>query len=222
MDEETKRCPFCGESILAVAMKCKHCGSMLAEPPPQQQTYAPPPQGYAMPPGAYVVQGQPAPVPPAKTSGCAWAALVILLVGGACFVMSAVGRERRASQPGQVAGGETRQYVAESCSQVVHIFGSRSGLTELQQTDRWSQYDGRWVRWTARAGSVSQTFGTISMQFRCGGESLLLDGTASFVDSARPQLMQVHEGDSVGFEGRLIDHGRLLGLHIADATITSR
>lgn len=31
MGDETKRCRFCGEEILAIAIKCKHCGSMLAE-----------------------------------------------------------------------------------------------------------------------------------------------------------------------------------------------
>jgi len=29
MAEDTKKCPFCGEDILQVAIKCKHCGSML-------------------------------------------------------------------------------------------------------------------------------------------------------------------------------------------------
>lgn len=29
MEKETKRCPYCGEVILAVAQKCKHCGEWL-------------------------------------------------------------------------------------------------------------------------------------------------------------------------------------------------
>src|SRR6266571_6972131 len=33
MSEPTKRCSFCGEEILAVAIKCKHCGSMLSDLP---------------------------------------------------------------------------------------------------------------------------------------------------------------------------------------------
>ena len=33
MSEETKRCDFCGEEILAIAKKCKHCGSDLEKKP---------------------------------------------------------------------------------------------------------------------------------------------------------------------------------------------
>lgn len=32
--EPTKRCPYCGEVILAVARKCKHCGEFLDREPP--------------------------------------------------------------------------------------------------------------------------------------------------------------------------------------------
>lgn len=31
MEQETKRCPYCGEEILAVAKKCKHCGEWQDE-----------------------------------------------------------------------------------------------------------------------------------------------------------------------------------------------
>jgi hypothetical protein len=31
MNTSTKACPYCGEEILAVAIKCKHCQSMLSE-----------------------------------------------------------------------------------------------------------------------------------------------------------------------------------------------
>ena len=31
VDEETKICPFCGEEILAIAKKCKHCGEFLID-----------------------------------------------------------------------------------------------------------------------------------------------------------------------------------------------
>jgi hypothetical protein len=33
VNDATKRCPMCGEEILAVAIKCKHCHSMLTTAP---------------------------------------------------------------------------------------------------------------------------------------------------------------------------------------------
>ena len=32
MESNTKRCPYCGEEILGVAKKCKHCGEWLEKP----------------------------------------------------------------------------------------------------------------------------------------------------------------------------------------------
>ena len=31
MEQETMKCPYCGEEILAIAKKCKHCGEWLDE-----------------------------------------------------------------------------------------------------------------------------------------------------------------------------------------------
>lgn len=35
--EETKRCPYCGEEILAVAKKCKHSGEWLEPEKPERE-----------------------------------------------------------------------------------------------------------------------------------------------------------------------------------------
>jgi hypothetical protein len=40
----TKRCPFCAEEILAAAIKCKHCNSMLNAPPGPPRTGPMPPR----------------------------------------------------------------------------------------------------------------------------------------------------------------------------------
>ena len=36
--EKTERCPYCGEEILAIAKKCKHCGEWLDETHPLKET----------------------------------------------------------------------------------------------------------------------------------------------------------------------------------------
>ena len=78
LKKETKACPFCGEEILEVAKKCKHCGEFLPKVKPQD----------SMPQGAksqsehnlkkgffYKLQN-----PQRKTSKVAWVLLYILIV----------------------------------------------------------------------------------------------------------------------------------------------
>ena len=48
MSEEMKRCQFCGEEILAIAKKCKHCGSNLEEVVPSEATVSKPAADYGM------------------------------------------------------------------------------------------------------------------------------------------------------------------------------
>ena len=37
LNKKTKQCPYCGEDILDVAIKCKHCGEFLNEEPPARE-----------------------------------------------------------------------------------------------------------------------------------------------------------------------------------------
>ena len=41
MSDETKRCPYCAEEILAIAKKCKHCGEFLDSPSSSSQHFTP-------------------------------------------------------------------------------------------------------------------------------------------------------------------------------------
>jgi len=182
-------------------------------------SYQPPqgyPQGYPQPPYA----------PPPKSSG---GKIALAIIGGivticlACMVLGALGNKNR-GRDGSSSGSSSappapREYVTESCSQVAHMFGPQARLTDLQQNELWRQYDGKWVRWRVTVGDLSETFGRLQMQFRCGTESLLFDGHAAFGDDQRPALLRIQQGSSVNIEGRLSDHGRLLGLSLQDAEI---
>lgn len=58
MEKETKTCPFCGEEILAIARKCKHCGEFL-DGARQAVTASSGSQGKQTPPERTLWEGNP-------------------------------------------------------------------------------------------------------------------------------------------------------------------
>jgi hypothetical protein len=140
----------------------------------------------------------------------------------ACMIVGALGKKTGtdSGSSGTSSGSAAqRQYVSQSCAEVSHLFGSQSRMSDLQQNELWRQYDDKWVRWTVTVGEVTETFGRLQMQFRCGSESLLFDGHAYFSSEQRTRLLGVQTGSTVQIEGRLNDHGRLLGLSLEDSTL---
>ncbi len=72
---EHRPCPYCGEDILAVAKKCKHCGEFLdANLRPKQVVVKPPKQAR-------------------ETSPTTWGCLIAMILVGGCFVMMRSSRE---------------------------------------------------------------------------------------------------------------------------------
>ena len=194
---------------------------MSYQQPPQWGPQGYPPPGY--PPQGYP-PGYPPQTPPKKTSVVT---ILVGLIAATCFACIGFSAYQRATHPELFPQSNTpsstqREYVTQSCAQVAHLFGNQSRMSDLQQNELWRQYDEKWVRWQVRVGEITETFGTLQMQFRCGSESLLFDGHAAFDDDQRSRLLTIQPGSTVQIEGRLADHGRVLGLSIRDATIASQ
>lgn len=181
---------------------------------PQQQPGYPPQQGQGW---------QPAQKPKSKVP-------VVLAVLGALMGVCCIGgalapkRDPGAVAPAQAVPSAARQYVQESCSDVVNRFSNGTNLTELQREALWNQnYRGRWVRWAAQVNTVDRgLLGGINVQFKCSSQSLLMDGHASFDASQQSLLMAYTQGASISFEGRLSNWGQLIGISVDDATVIAR
>lgn len=81
--EETKKCPYCGGEILAVAKKCKHCGKWLNEEPTSQTTAEIPSENEQRPMEETSHRQE---MPPSKNSAKLYA-IVLATAGVICLII---------------------------------------------------------------------------------------------------------------------------------------
>jgi membrane protein YdbS with pleckstrin-like domain len=106
--EQTKRCPFCGEVILAIARKCKHCGEFLDRAHPALSP-TPSPAGSATAPAPVPPDPALADVPPVYTVSVSqwdnfWKFVTLLIIAGvvitALWVIPPLAPYREIATPG--------------------------------------------------------------------------------------------------------------------------
>jgi hypothetical protein len=92
-------------------------------------------------------------------------------------------------------------------------------MSDLQKKEAWKKYEDKWVKWTGKVVSVSETLGTLSVQVKCQADTLTSDAIITFDDSYRDKLLQLNEGETITFEGRLDDYNQFLGLSIREGEL---
>ena len=104
-------------------------------------------------------------------------------------------------------------------SEVDAVFNLKSKNTDLQKDDAWKSYKGKRVRWSGTVSSVSESFGSLSLQVKMNPDTFTSDLLITLRDLQKSRALSLKKGDSVSFTGVLDRWGSLLPITLKDGEI---
>ena len=104
-------------------------------------------------------------------------------------------------------------------SEISAIYNLKSQYTDLQKDEYWKQYKGKKVRWSGTASSVSDSFGSLSLQVKMNPDTFTSDVLVTLKDSQRSKALTIKQGDFVTFTGILDRWGSILDVSLSDGEI---
>lgn len=110
-------------------------------------------------------------------------------------------------------------FLSESCAEVAQKFDASGKMTDLQKKSVWERYDKQHVKWSGTVKSVSETFGSLSVQIKCRSQTFGSDVIVSFDDQWKNDLLQLKEGQKLTFTAELRDYNQLLGISARNGAI---
>jgi hypothetical protein len=99
------------------------------------------------------------------------------------------------------------------------IYNLKSSYTDLQKDEEWKRFKGKRVTWTGRISSISQSFGSLTMQVKMNPDTLTSDVIVTLRNSERSKAERLHQGDTVTFVATLNRWGTLLPISMNDGEI---
>lgn len=122
----------------------------------------------------------------------------------AVIVPANIANQQRRAEEARLAALPPAQPVNEACAQVAAKFSTASGLSELQKTELWKEYEGREFRWSMQMVEVDDAvLGGYRANFKCqGSASLVQDVVVEFPKEWKTSLLQMKKGESYEIHGR--------------------
>lgn len=95
--------------------------------------------------------------------------------------------------------------------------------TSLQKQDQFDkQFKDKYVQWTGTIESISETFGSYTLQVKHCPDSFLSDIVVTLKDDQKDTLLTYKEGDKITYKAKLTRLGDILGLSASDGEIVTQ
>jgi ribosomal protein L7/L12 len=99
------------------------------------------------------------------------------------------------------------------------IYSLKSKYTDLQKDQEWTRYEGKRVKWSGRVSSISQSFGSLTMQVKMNPGTFTSDVIVTLKDSEKSRAGKLREGDTVTFIATLNRWGTLMPISLSNGEI---
>lgn len=95
--------------------------------------------------------------------------------------------------------------------------------TNLQKQDQFDkQFKDKYVQWTGTIQSISETFGSYTLQVKHCPDSFLSDIVVTLKDDQKDALLKYKEDDTITYKAKLTRLGDILGLSASDGEIITQ
>ena len=75
--------------------------------------------------------------------------------------------------------------------EIDNIYDVQSKFSDLQKKEHWKNYKGKKVKWTGKVSSVSETFGTLTLQIKMNSTTLTSDVLIWLKDSEKQKALKI-------------------------------
>jgi hypothetical protein len=210
-------CRECSKEISTEAPACPHCGAPKITPPTKKEEGAD---------GGY--------------GGC-------LKVIGVCLllfvILTFIPKSETASSGSQAKGAPEQwpaatppatppapttevaaapQISSVTWDEIDQIYSLKNHVTDLKKGELWKGYKGKRVEWKGAVSSISESFGSLTVQIKMNSDTFTSDVIVTMRPTERDKALKLNTGDRVTYRGVLRDWGSLIGISLKDGELVSR